>query len=417
MLIKFFLNLVIFGLLTTLVLAGEDCLDIKNKYGDEVDCVTNSNGEVTKLIINNESKTVFDFSVYNSLTELFLKVSKDYKYTYIQRGINIKLPKSLKILTLEGILLNQNNVDTISDLTNLRELIFTKFKLSGKLNFYFFKNLTKLEKLIISDKNSFKVLPESFYSLVNLKTLKVSNTKISSISSKIGNLKNLQKLDLSINHIDRIPEELKNLENLEELNLWGNNISRIQKSFENLKNLTLLNCGMNNIYEIPNELKSLVNLKELDLRYNKLTKIPPCIEYFKNLSILKISSNKINDVLPQYLNSFPNLKEIHFHGNSNIRGQMLTNKNLKVCLFEKKYSLCLVEEIPCVKQYNYKKCNTSKKLTTSSRPNKISTNGKCGPKYGNTKCPTDECCSKYGYCGSNKGYCGKGCQSKFGKCH
>ncbi len=46
---------------------------------------------------------------------------------------------------------------------------------------------------------------------------------------------------------------------------------------------------------------------------------------------------------------------------------------------------------------------------------KISTDGKCGEEYG--KCPSGQCCSKYGYCGKSKDYCESGCQSDFGKCN
>ena len=38
----------------------------------------------------------------------------------------------------------------------------------------------------------------------------------------------------------------------------------------------------------------------------------------------------------------------------------------------------------------------------------------CGPNYG--KCKNNECCSKYGYCGSSSAHCGSGCQPDYGKC-
>ncbi|KXS12965.1 hypothetical protein M427DRAFT_387679 [Gonapodya prolifera JEL478] len=45
-----------------------------------------------------------------------------------------------------------------------------------------------------------------------------------------------------------------------------------------------------------------------------------------------------------------------------------------------------------------------------------STNGMCGGGNGNTKCPSGQCCSQYGYCGNGNAYCGTGCQSGFGTC-
>jgi len=40
----------------------------------------------------------------------------------------------------------------------------------------------------------------------------------------------------------------------------------------------------------------------------------------------------------------------------------------------------------------------------------------CGVNAGNTKCGKNQCCSKYGYCGTTSDYCKAGCQSSFGKC-
>lgn len=34
--------------------------------------------------------------------------------------------------------------------------------------------------------------------------------------------------------------------------------------------------------------------------------------------------------------------------------------------------------------------------------------GKCGEGYGS--CDPDECCSKYGWCGTSEEHCGSGCQ-------
>ena len=69
-----------------------------------------------------------------------------------------------------------------------------------------------------------------------------------------------------------------------------------------------------------------------------------------------------------------------------------------------------------------KKATTSKKATTtttkkaSSTNVSVSTDGKCGSNVG-TKCPSGQCCSKYGYCGTTSDYCAAGCQTGFGNCN
>jgi len=61
-----------------------------------------------------------------------------------------------------------------------------------------------------------------------------------------------------------------------------------------------------------------------------------------------------------------------------------------------------------------KKCQSDYGSCTD--PTKVSTNGRCGPDYG--ICPSDQCCSKKGYCGTTNSFCSasKGCQKKYGKC-
>lgn len=53
--------------------------------------------------------------------------------------------------------------------------------------------------------------------------------------------------------------------------------------------------------------------------------------------------------------------------------------------------------------------------TPPSSPPPTSTNGRCGPSF-NLKCPTGQCCSQYGYCGTTSAYCGSGCQPLYGSC-
>ncbi|KAL6592319.1 coth protein-domain-containing protein [Neocallimastix sp. 'constans'] len=44
----------------------------------------------------------------------------------------------------------------------------------------------------------------------------------------------------------------------------------------------------------------------------------------------------------------------------------------------------------------------------------ISSDGLCGPGHG--ICPNNECCSKWGYCGSDDSYCSNECKSEYGRC-
>jgi len=46
---------------------------------------------------------------------------------------------------------------------------------------------------------------------------------------------------------------------------------------------------------------------------------------------------------------------------------------------------------------------------------KISDSDRCGPQYGRCKYKND-CCSKYGHCGTGDDFCKIGCQPQYGLC-
>jgi len=85
-----------------------------------------------------------------------------------------------------------------------------------------------------------------------------------------------------------------------------------------------------------------------------------------------------------------------------------------------KYGWCGKTDDYCGKgcQSEFGKCKSTVTTTTTKTktptPTPTPSNNKCGKGIGS--CKKGECCSKYGWCGKTDDYCGKGCQSEFGKC-
>jgi len=73
----------------------------------------------------------------------------------------------------------------------------------------------------------------------------------------------------------------------------------------------------------------------------------------------------------------------------------------------------------CSSATTTQKTTTTTKTSTTTVNTSIptSTNGRCGKDLG-TRCPSNQCCSKYGYCGGSDEYCSvsEGCQSSYGRC-
>ena len=126
-----------------------------------------------------------------------------------------------------------------------------------------------------------------------LKELNISSNRIKGIIPLwIICHKNLEKLSLSMNHLDFVEDrqfkELKITEfttKLREVNLQRNKLSFIPRYIENLKAITDLNMSNNSITAVPSEMWQLYKLDHLDLADNEIVNIEyPC----KNCSELAI---------------------------------------------------------------------------------------------------------------------------------
>lgn len=82
------------------------------------------------------------------------------------------------------------------------------------------------------------------------------------IANRIGELKNLEILDLSNNNLITIPEEIGNLTNLRKLILANNNIKELPNSISKLENMEFIDLTDNPISQIPDVLLQIPKLNE-----------------------------------------------------------------------------------------------------------------------------------------------------------
>jgi len=346
---------------------------------------TISNNNVEKLILN-------DAEYYES--KVNLEGLPNLKYLTITSSsddagdLDIRMPKNLIFLSLSKYNPTEDLIKQIVANKNLESLTFEFYEFeSEKYDLTPLKKLTKLTELNLSNwMSDYKIkVPDFVFSLKNLRTLELTNVENTEILEKIDNLKNLESLTLKEDGLTSI-DKIVNLKNLEYLNLFGNEITTISNKIDNLK-----------------------NLKYLDLSYGKFKKLPETLSNLKNLESLNLYHSELTEI-PEFLNDLPKLRYIDFVDCENItKGKTLTNDSLEECYYggiESK--ICKAKEMSCL-QYFEKEI---KPCTDNS--NKISTNGKCGATDG--RCPTGQCCSKYGYCGTSNKHCGTGCQSEFGQC-
>jgi len=119
------------------------------------------------------------------------------------------------------------------------------------------KNLTLFPMDVLSQTQSTKLI--------------LSNNKLRSLPSQIGELVNLEELYLDHNDLQgSLPGEIRKIPNLRILDVQHNNMTGIPAEIGQLRNLSALNYSYNGLDTYPNEIANLKdNLKVLDISRNK----------------------------------------------------------------------------------------------------------------------------------------------------
>lgn len=199
---------------------------------------------------------------------------------------------------------------------------------------------TQLEKGVnlrfvdLSDNCIMNIEVNSFYPLVNLNTLDLSNnrlTEVVSISccynleflylhhnqisdiSSVNKLNKLIILDVSDNNIYELNDHIfTKLNNLSTLNLSNNYISKIDHStWKGLIQLSFLNLNNNMIVEVES-IKHMPRLKTLYLCGNRLTRIHS-LNKLKGLITIDVSNNYLENI--DFMKSLVTLISIYLNNN------------------------------------------------------------------------------------------------------
>ena len=154
--------------------------------------------------------------------------------------------------------------------------------------------------------------PEGLYDCTGLKILNLTGAGIGgTISPKIGQLKNLERLELGSNNISGpLPDEIGELSNLEILNIRGSKeIGQIPSSIGNLKKLKSIHLTHMS-GAIPKEIGDIPGLEEIHF-YSEypITSIPDEIYNIKTLTFLELSFTQCPYSIPETIG---NLTELEF---------------------------------------------------------------------------------------------------------
>ena len=94
--------------------------------------------------------------------------------------------------------------------------------------------------------------------------------------------------NLSNNKLTSLPTSLGNLRSLKTLNVSNNQIAELPYTIGLLKSVRMLDATHNSLKEVPEEIGDMASLEQLYLRHNQITKLP----VMRSCSTLKVGNKE-----------------------------------------------------------------------------------------------------------------------------
>jgi len=143
-------------------------------------------------------------------------------------------------------------------------------------------------------------VPASLGQLNNLQTLNLSANRLTQIEAGAWNNSQLYDLSLNDNLIEgNLPVSFKNFTALQNLRVQNNKISLVPPEIGMLTNLQRIELQNNQLTAVPAEMGQLTKLTYIDLSNNKIKEIPETWSSLENLNYLTADSNMISQ-LPDF---------------------------------------------------------------------------------------------------------------------
>ncbi|PIN21427.1 Serine/threonine protein kinase [Handroanthus impetiginosus] len=323
-------------------------------------------GSIPVTIFNVSTLEIVDFT-YNSLSgNLPVNMCRNLpsltyfsvysNQLYGQIPSNIDECSQLRTLALQ---FNQFNGPVLKQIGNLSMLVYLGLgsnNLKGNLPMEICSQLPAIQGLYLYENQLNGSIPRELGNCSSLAELSLGeNMFTGEIPSEIGNLLNLDTLNLDINNLTYIPAAIFNISTLEVLSVGVNNITgslpstmgqhlpsigtillgennligSIPDSVSNASSLTKLDLFLNELSgRIPNSLGELRFLESLNIAGNKFTSesmelsFLTSLTYCRRLKLISIGSNSIIGYLPDSIGNFSSSLELLDLSNSRTKGRI-----------------------------------------------------------------------------------------------
>ena len=146
--------------------------------------------------------------------------------------------------------------------------------------------------------------------LRQLQSLDLHSNQLTALPMSLGQLTQLQSLDLAGNRLTALPESLGQLAQLQSLTLWGNQLTALPEALGLLNQLQSLDLAGNPLAPLPAVLGQLTQLQWLDVSYSLLTALPEWLDQLTQLQSLNLMTNRLT-ALPEALGQLAQLQSLN----------------------------------------------------------------------------------------------------------
>ncbi|XP_038662467.1 PH domain leucine-rich repeat-containing protein phosphatase 2-like isoform X1 [Scyliorhinus canicula] len=158
-----------------------------------------------------------------------------------------------------------------------------------------------------------------------LKSLNLSNNKLTTFPASLCEISTLTEVNLSCNRIQNIPEEIGNLQNLQTFILDGNCLQALPSELGNVQQLTHLGLSFNDFKVIPTVCEVLTAVDKLSMAGNRLQTL--ALEAVGRMTHIKHLDLRLNSIRSVVMDSLEAINHVTF---LDLRDNLLTELDLSV---------------------------------------------------------------------------------------
>ncbi|CAH1134691.1 unnamed protein product [Ceutorhynchus assimilis] len=275
--------------------------------------------------------------VNTSITDIQQQIEDRNVNSYINitnSSIPVLEPDNYQWGNVQELWIHETNTSEIipgffNKLGNLKTLQITKNKITQIVT-GLLSPLSVLEVLNLTDNRIETVATHSFSGMLNLRVLDLSKNKITSMPQDVFEYQNfLHFIDLSDNNLKNVSDYLFNQPSLQTLNLAHNFL--VEFDFNQLRNVSKINLSNNLIEKYLIADANIINFEEVLLSHNKIT----TLQKIRNVKSLNISYNKIQNIDEHVLSE--SLETLDISNNNITNGLFNSLKNLKYLYLDHNY--------------------------------------------------------------------------------